>query len=408
MAVEERAPNPYGDRITEILKQKAGISQEAQGLGGIGQIISALQGQQVGGYNLSARDSATKAAQYMAQSGQSTTPQMILDAVIGEPAARLQNSQLEASQALYNQFETERNRGNEQANILYERVNSLTGGDQAGNAMFIQEMIADPEEIDPSNMTQVLAKFSEIQKRKGYVSPAQQAAALSKRKELAEIKKLESEGVKPVTLGEGEILVDPVSGETIAKGIPKELDAPTGYRFLEDGSLEPIPGSKQAQEVEEGRLRQENALKSARTKAKIVSGKVKDIKNKLGKADLSGINIPFLKNIGETGFLGGIMRGVGGTKAKDIGSAVETIKANLAFDQLQEMRAASPTGGALGQVSERELGLLESAVANLDQSQSYDEFVKNLNAVETHYNNWLDTIDQAEQGNEFEGFEIIR
>ena len=53
------------------------------------------------------------------------------------------------------------------------------------------------------------------------------------------------------------------------------------------------------------------------------------------------------------------------------------------------MRDASPTGGALGQVSERELALLQNSVAALEQSQSKEQFVRNLNIVREKY---LDTI----------------
>ena len=42
------------------------------------------------------------------------------------------------------------------------------------------------------------------------------------------------------------------------------------------------------------------------------------------------------------------------------------------------MRDASPTGGALGQVSERELDQLNASIANLRQSQSLGQFKSNL------------------------------
>ena len=45
------------------------------------------------------------------------------------------------------------------------------------------------------------------------------------------------------------------------------------------------------------------------------------------------------------------------------------------------MRDASPTGGALGQVSERELGYLQSVLGSLEQSQTADE----LRAISDYY-----------------------
>ena len=47
------------------------------------------------------------------------------------------------------------------------------------------------------------------------------------------------------------------------------------------------------------------------------------------------------------------------------------------------MRDASPTGGALGQVSERELGFLQSVFGSLDQSQSAEELAYNIQLCST-------------------------
>lgn len=65
---------------------------------------------------------------------------------------------------------------------------------------------------------------------------------------------------------------------------------------------------------------------------------------------------------------------------------LETIKANLGFDKLQAMRAASPTGGALGSVSENENKALQSALANLDTFQDPKDLQRGLEKVETMYN----------------------
>lgn len=59
-----------------------------------------------------------------------------------------------------------------------------------------------------------------------------------------------------------------------------------------------------------------------------------------------------------------------GTQARDLQAELETIKANIGFDELQTMRDNSPTGGALGQVAVQELEALRATLANLDQEQS--------------------------------------
>ena len=53
------------------------------------------------------------------------------------------------------------------------------------------------------------------------------------------------------------------------------------------------------------------------------------------------------------GFLGSATSWAPGTPAYDLGNTLSTIKANIGFDKLREMRDNSPTGGALGQVSKQ-------------------------------------------------------
>jgi hypothetical protein len=50
------------------------------------------------------------------------------------------------------------------------------------------------------------------------------------------------------------------------------------------------------------------------------------------------------------------------------------------------MRQASPTGGALGNVSDKQSGLLAEAFGSLRQSQSKDLFLYNLSRVENVLN----------------------
>jgi hypothetical protein len=88
-----------------------------------------------------------------------------------------------------------------------------------------------------------------------------------------------------------------------------------------------------------------------------------------------------------------------GTAAKDLASNLETIKANLGFDRLQQMRDASPTGGALGQVAIQELVALQSTVASLDNQQSPSQLKKNLNKVKGHYEKWRSTVKKAMEQN---------
>ena len=77
---------------------------------------------------------------------------------------------------------------------------------------------------------------------------------------------------------------------------------------------------------------------------------------------------------------------VPGTQAKGVQGMINTIRGNVGFDKLQAMRNASPTGGALGQVSELELNLLMSTIGSLDQAQSKGDILRVLNEIEYMYN----------------------
>lgn len=86
-----------------------------------------------------------------------------------------------------------------------------------------------------------------------------------------------------------------------------------------------------------------------------------------------------------TGLVGQLLQNVGGTSALNISTLLDPIRANIGFDRLQKMREASPTGGALGQVTERELDLLMATMSSLNQAQSEDQFLDALSVVEKSY-----------------------
>ena len=79
-----------------------------------------------------------------------------------------------------------------------------------------------------------------------------------------------------------------------------------------------------------------------------------------------------------SGFLG-----VPWTEGLSLENYVTQIKSNLAFDRLQAMRDASKTGGALGQVSNIELKLLEANLTALDPKDA--NFKQQLETVIKHY-----------------------
>ena len=67
-----------------------------------------------------------------------------------------------------------------------------------------------------------------------------------------------------------------------------------------------------------------------------------------------------------------------GSPGATVNGILAPILANEAFTQLSEMRAASPTGGALGNVTERELDLLKSSEGFIDPTASDEAFQQGL------------------------------
>ena len=89
-----------------------------------------------------------------------------------------------------------------------------------------------------------------------------------------------------------------------------------------------------------------------------------------------------------TGF-GSLLSGIPTTDARALEGQLNVIKANLGFDRLRQMREESKTGGALGSIAVKELERLEAAVATLDTGLEGQQLIDALDAVSTHYNNWL-------------------
>lgn len=86
-----------------------------------------------------------------------------------------------------------------------------------------------------------------------------------------------------------------------------------------------------------------------------------------------------------TGLRGVVAAKIPGTPAFNLVKTLDTIKANIGFDKLSEMRKASPTGGALGSISDFENRQLQSTLGNLENSQDKAQFQYNLARLKKVY-----------------------
>lgn len=156
--------------------------------------------------------------------------------------------------------------------------------------------------------------------------------------------------------------------------------APEGFQWAADGeSLMPIPGGPK-DTSQKDTARAEGAI----NRADLIIGKVEKAIGQVG-----------LKSAG----LGGaVMAHIPGTVAVDLRKTVDTIKANIGFQELQAMREASPTGGALGQVAVQELNMLQSVISSLDAEQSPQQLRESLNQVKGHFDKWKYIVKKAAAG----------
>lgn len=93
-----------------------------------------------------------------------------------------------------------------------------------------------------------------------------------------------------------------------------------------------------------------------------------------------------------TGLPGGVAGRVWGSPAYDLRATIDQVVAHIGFSELQAMRDNSPTGGALGQVTERELAFLQSVLGSLDNAQSREQLLENLQIVRQQYAKTIDAL----------------
>jgi hypothetical protein len=164
---------------------------------------------------------------------------------------------------------------------------------------------------------------------------------------------------------------------------------PPGYRLVEGPNgayMEAIPGSPDA-------VKADQAAKAKDTKsdhAQVSSDAVDTAFNNILRVDGNSW-------LPTTGFTGGLLANIGGTGSNDMRAALETMKANASLTTLQKMRDESPTGAGMGSPSDSEQKMIQASFATLEQSQSREEFVRNLNNFR---NMWMDLVHGPGNGPE--------
>lgn len=161
---------------------------------------------------------------------------------------------------------------------------------------------------------------------------------------------------------------------TPAKGFMYEQDKDGNWKSIV------IPGGSADLEIQEKTEKAKLAKVNQQKAASVVLKNVDLVRNAIANPQTF-----FGMDVGGTGWAS-LLKDIPATQAKGVAGMIDTIKGNVGFDKLQAMRDASPTGGALGQVSELELQLLMSTIGSLDQAQSDADLLRVLNEIEYWYN----------------------
>lgn len=86
--------------------------------------------------------------------------------------------------------------------------------------------------------------------------------------------------------------------------------------------------------------------------------------------------------------VGSLLKNLPGSSARDFAAQLDTLKANIIAGELTAMREASKTGGALGNVSDKESAFLSASLGALDVGQSPGNFKEQLGKVKESIYRW--------------------
>jgi hypothetical protein len=167
--------------------------------------------------------------------------------------------------------------------------------------------------------------------------------------------------------------VEPITGVGAPFALPVSADPRLVYqkeynkRTAEADTAGNIEDQRRKAELKKSLPKQEGRIRSLNRQWNITQAKIDE-----AISEVDGLS---------TAWPGTILKHVPYTDANKLHNLLLTIKANIGFDRLSEMRANSPTGGALGQVSELENLLLQATQGSLDQNQSPEELKKTLDMI---------------------------
>jgi hypothetical protein len=241
----------------------------------------------------------------------------------------------------------------------YETIANLGAAYSAyrGNTPLAQTLSGIAENIQTERVGR-----EEAERKQGLA--LQKEAAQSKK----DILKLEDDYRKEIKKQEIDLLKE---GYKPVKDTSKIKNVPSLYTL----ETEDILGNKKIfLKEEQWNKRKENVLKEVKYNKNVLNKNIeikKNINKLVRKNEQGNWELTSIGELLARGPIGTkIARKVGEEKQLDADAAKDYIVSNLTLDRLQQIRENSPTGGALGNVSDKDIQILTSAALALKSGQS--------------------------------------
>ena len=157
--------------------------------------------------------------------------------------------------------------------------------------------------------------------------------------------------------------------------ITNEGTIPAGYQAVRDAqgrvtSVQPLPGSPAALEMEQALRTRETQGGRKQTSTDVITNAAANARQLIKSGTMT------------TGTLGRIASNLTESDAAELRRQVDVLKSNATIENLTAMRQASPTGGALGSVTEKEGAMLAAAAGAIDPNAGNQQVAKQLDNYE--------------------------
>ena len=157
--------------------------------------------------------------------------------------------------------------------------------------------------------------------------------------------------------------------------ITNEGTIPAGYQAVRDAqgrvtAVQPLPGSPAALEMEQALKARDTQGGRKQTSTDVITNAASNARELIKSGTLT------------TGTLGRIASNLTESDAAELRRQVDVLKSNATIENLTAMRQASPTGGALGSVTEKEGAMLAAAAGAIDPNAGNEQVAKQLDNYE--------------------------